>query len=107
RHRDPPAVRGVLELVDAFVSPLRDFFRRDGAFVVLAFVLVHKIGDTMANLMIRDLLVNLGFTKDEIAFGDVGVGFIALLVGTFVGGVLHARRGMQWAVLVALVLMAV
>jgi PAT family beta-lactamase induction signal transducer AmpG len=107
RHREAPAVRGVLELVDAFVSPLRDFFRRDGAFVVLTFVLVHKIGDTMANLMIRDLLVNLGFTKDEIAFGDVGVGFVALLVGTFVGGVLHAKRGMQWAVLFALALMAV
>ena len=75
--------------------------------MVLVFVLVHKIGDTMANLMIRDLLVGQGFTKDEIAFGDVGVGFVALLAGIFVGGVLYARLGMKWSVMISLILMAV
>src|SRR3546814_11534983 len=74
RHREPTPKRGMAELVDAFVSPLKDFFTREGALVVLLFVLVHKIGDTMANLMIRDLLVGLGFTKDEILVGDVWVG---------------------------------
>src|SRR3546814_4716332 len=63
--------RGMAELVDAFVSPLKDFFTREGAPVLLLFVLVHKNGEPMANLMIRDLLGGLGFTKD----GDqVGVG---------------------------------
>ena len=52
--------------------------------VVLLFVLVHKIGDTMANLMTRDLLVVSGFSREEIAFGDVGIGFFALLAGIFV-----------------------
>jgi PAT family beta-lactamase induction signal transducer AmpG len=107
RHREPSAQRGIAELVEAFVSPLKDFFRREGALVVLLFVLVHKVGDTMANLMIRDLLVGLGFTKDEIAFGDVGVGFVALLAGTFVGGILYARLGMKWSVMISLILMAV
>src|SRR3546814_3122846 len=95
------------ELVDAFVSPLKDFFTREGALVVLLFVLVHKIGDTMANLMIRDLLVGLGFTKDEILVGDVWVGFIALLAGIFVGGWLYARLGMKRSVMISLILMAV
>src|SRR3546814_1000089 len=95
RHREPTPKRGMAELVDAFVSPLKDFFTREGALVVLLFVLVHKIGDTMANLMIRDLLVGLGFTKDEILVGDVWVGFIALLAGIFVGGWLYARLGMK------------
>ena len=107
RHRDPKPKRGAAELVDAFVSPLKDFFTREGALVVLLFVLVHKIGDTMANLMIRDLLVGLGFTKDEILIGDVWVGFIALLAGIFVGGWLYARIGMKRSVLVSLILMAV
>src|SRR3546814_7102993 len=49
RHREPTPKRGMAELVDAFVSPLKDFFTREGALVVLLFVLVHKIGDTMAN----------------------------------------------------------
>jgi PAT family beta-lactamase induction signal transducer AmpG len=107
RRREPPPRRGFMELVDAFVLPLKDFFRRQGAFIVLLFVLIHKIGDTMANLMIRDLLVGLNFTKDEIAFGDVGVGFFALLAGIFVGGVLYARLGMKRSVMISLILMAV
>ncbi|API59227.1 MFS transporter [Tardibacter chloracetimidivorans] len=107
RHREPTPKRGMAELVDAFVSPLKDFFTREGALVVLLFVLVHKIGDTMANLMIRDLLVGLGFTKDEILVGDVWVGFIALLAGIFVGGWLYARLGMKRSVMISLLLMAV
>jgi len=107
RHRDVAPKRGVAELVDAFISPLKDFFSRPGALVVLLFVLVHKIGDTMANLMVRDLLVGLGFTKGEIAFGDVGVGFFALLAGIFVGGMLYARLGMKRSVMISLILMAV
>src|SRR3546814_480827 len=107
RHREPTPKRGMAELVDAFVSPLKDFFTREGALVVLLFVLVHKIGDTMANLMIRDLLVGLGFTKDEILVGVVWVGFIALLAGIFVGGWLYARLGMKRSVMISLLLMAV
>ena len=107
RHHEAAPKRGVMELVDAFVSPLKDFFRRQGAIIVLLFVLVHKIGDTMANLMIRDLLVGLGFTKDEIAFGDVGIGFFALLAGVFVGGVLYSWLGMKRSVIISLILMAV
>jgi MFS transporter, PAT family, beta-lactamase induction signal transducer AmpG len=75
--------------------------------VVLAFVLVHKIGDTLANLTLRLLFADLGFTNDEIAFYDVGVGFVALLIGIFVGGVAYARLGMKRSVLISLVLMAV
>ncbi len=107
RHREPAHKRGLGELVDAFLSPLADFFRRSGALLVLAFVLVHKIGDTMANLMIRDLLVELDFTKPEIAQADVGVGFFTLLVGIFVGGALFTRLGMKRSVMISLILMAV
>jgi PAT family beta-lactamase induction signal transducer AmpG len=107
RRRAALPKRGILELLDAFISPLKDFFRRQGAVVVLLFVLVHKIGDTMANLMIRDLLVVSGFSKEEIAFGDVGVGFFALLAGIFVGGMLYAQLGMKRSVMISLILMAV
>ena len=89
------------------VGPMADFFRRSGAWLVFLFVLVHKIGDTMANLMIRDLLVTTGFTKDEILWGDVWVGFAALLVGIFVGGILYARLGLKRSVLISLILMGV
>jgi PAT family beta-lactamase induction signal transducer AmpG len=107
RRRPPPSVPGVLQAIVAYFSPLTEFLKREGAVVVLLFVLIHKIGDTLANLTLRLLFVDLGYTNDEIAFYDVFVGFIAFLVGIFVGGALYARVGMKQAVLASLVLMAV
>jgi PAT family beta-lactamase induction signal transducer AmpG len=107
RHREPARPRGAMEALVAYFSPLVEFVRRQGAIVVLLFVLIHKIGDTLANLTLRLLFQDLGFTNDEVAFYDVGIGFAALLVGVFVGGVLYARLGMKGSVLVSLILMAV
>ena len=107
RHREPAKPHGVLEAVVAYFSPLLEFMRRQGAFVVLAFVLIHKIGDTLANLSLRLLFQDLGFTNDEVAFYDIGIGFAALLIGVFVGGVLYAKLGMKRSVLISLILMAV
>lgn len=89
------------------IGPMVEFFRRRGALLVFIFVLVHKIGDTMANLMVRDLFVTQGFSKEEILFADVWVGFFALLVGIFVGGIIYARWGMKRAVLISLLLMGI
>ena len=78
-------LKGPVAAAIAYVSPLAEFFKRSGALIVLLFVLVHKIGDTLANLTLRLLFEDLGFTNDEIAIYDVGLGFWALLVG-------HLRR---------------
>ena len=107
RHREPARPHGVVEAIAAYFSPLIEFLKRQGALVVLLFVLIHKIGDTLANLTLRLLFENLGFTNSEIAFYDVGVGFVALLIGIFVGGILYVRLGMKRAVLISLILMAV
>ena len=107
RHREPAVARGVVQAMIAFFSPLAEFVKREGALVVLLFVLIHKIGDTLANLTLRLLFQDLGYTNDEVAFYDVGIGFVALLVGVFVGGIMYAKLGMKRSVLVSLVLMAV
>jgi len=107
RHRDPVRARGLVAALVAYVSPLREFLQRQGALVVLLFVFLHKIGDTLANLTLRLLFQDLGFGNDEIAFYDVGIGFAALLVSIFVGGILYARLGMKRSVLISLGLMAV
>ena len=107
RHREPAVSRGTIHAITAYFSPLAEFLKREGALVVLLFVLVHKIGDTLANLTLRLLFQDLGFTNDEIAFYDVFIGFVALLVGVFVGGILYAKLGMKRSVLISLVLMAI
>jgi PAT family beta-lactamase induction signal transducer AmpG len=107
RHREPAKTHGALEALAAYFRPLLEFLQRQGAVVVLVFVLIHKVGDTLANLSLRLLFQDLGFSNDEVAFYDVGIGFVALLIGVFVGGILYARLGMKRSVLISLILMAV
>ena len=107
RHRDPVEKKGIARTVAAVWKPFHEFFQRSGAFLVLLFILLHKIGDTLANLTFRLLFDDLGFTNDEIAIYDVGVGFWAYLIGIFIGGILYAQLGMKRSVFISLILMAV
>lgn len=106
RHVAAPR-KGLAATLEAIWRPFVQFFARPGALIILAFILIHKIGDTLANLTFRLLFDDLKFTNDEIAFYDVGLGFWAYLIGIFVGGVLYARMGMKKSVLLSLVLMAI
>ena len=99
--------RGVADVWQSIAGPFAEFFQRKGALLVLLFILVHKIGDTLANLTFRLLFDDLAFSNDEIALYDVGVGFWAYLIGVFIGGVAYAKLGLKRSVLVSLVLMAV
>lgn len=107
RHKSPTKRKGMAELWQSFARPFTEFFQRNGAWVVLAFILVHKVGDTLANLTFRLLFDDLKYTNDEIAFYDVGIGFWALLIGVFIGGIGYAKLGLKKSVLLSLVLMAV
>jgi len=107
RHREISKRRPTAEIAQAITGPFVEFFQRKGALLVLLFIVLHKIGDTLANLTFRLLFNDLGYSKNEIALYDVGVGFWALLVGVFVGGVIYARLGMKRSVLISLILMGV
>ncbi|QSR15740.1 MFS transporter [Novosphingobium sp. KA1] len=97
--------RGVVEVWNSIAGPFAEFFRRNGAVLVLTFILVHKIGDTLANLTFRLLFDDLKFSNDEIALYDVGLGFWAYLIGVFIGGVAFAKMGLKRSVLISLILM--
>ena len=91
---------------DSIIAPLADFLGRRGAWVVLGFVLVHKVGDTVCQLSVRLFYNDLGFTKAEVATYDVSLGLVGMLAGVFVGGILYKRMGLAASVLLSLVLMA-
>ncbi|WP_066650695.1 MULTISPECIES: AmpG family muropeptide MFS transporter [Sphingomonas] len=107
RHREPTARRGVGEIAASIIGPFTEFFQRQGAIVVLIFILIHKIGDTLGQIVLRLLLNDTGFSNDEIAIYDVGVGFWAYLIGIFIGGALYSSLGMKRSVLLSLILMAI
>jgi PAT family beta-lactamase induction signal transducer AmpG len=107
----PPAItsgKGFSAMVrDSIVAPLADFLGRPGAWIVLAFVLVHKVGDTVCQLSIRLFYNDLGFTKPEVATYDVTLGLIGYLAGVFLGGILYKRLGLAGSVFLSLLLMGV
>jgi PAT family beta-lactamase induction signal transducer AmpG len=107
RHVVHNARRGLAEVWNSIAGPFAEFFRRHGAWLTLLFILLHKIGDTLANLTFRLLFNDLGFTNDEIATWDVGVGFWAYLIGIFIGGALYTRMGLKRSLMLALVLMGI
>ena len=107
RHRPPTERKGLAQTWTAVVGPFIEFFRRSGAWLILVFILVHKIGDTLANLVLRVMLNAQHYTNDEIAIWDVGVGFWAFLIGIFLGGALYAKLGLKRSVMISLVLMGV
>ena len=107
RQQVAKTARGFGNAAAAVWKPFVEFFQRKGALLVLLFILLHKIGDTLANLTFRLLFDDLKFSNDEIALWDVGVGFWAYLIGIFIGGIMYTKLGMKRSVMVSLVLMAV
>jgi PAT family beta-lactamase induction signal transducer AmpG len=78
---------------EAIWEPLADFFRRDGAGWVLAFILLYKIGDTMAAAITTPFYLELGFSKSEIGTVVKLFGSWATIAGAVGGGVLMLRLG--------------
>ncbi|MGB8337491.1 MAG: MFS transporter [Burkholderiales bacterium] len=107
RHRPITDKHGIGEVWLSIIGPFIEFFQRSGAWLVMLFILLHKIGDTLANLTLRLLFNDLKYTNDEIAIYDVGLGFWAYLIGIFIGGAIYARIGLKKSVLLALILMGV
>ncbi len=99
--------KSVSDVLNSIWLPFAEFFQRRGAALILLFILLHKIGDTVANLTFRLLFNDLGFSNDEIAAYDVGIGFWAYLIGIFLGGLLYAHTKLKHGVMCALILMAV
>ena len=107
RHREPAVRQGFGAVAQSIIGPFAEFLRRRGALLVLLFVLMHKVGDTLSQLTVRLLFDELAYTNDEIAIYDVGVGFWALLAGIFVAGALYERLGLKRILWWSLWLMAI
>jgi len=79
----------------AVVQPFVEYFRREGAWVILAFILLYKIGDSMASEMLNPFYLDMGFTKTEIGAVAKLFGFWATIIGGLGGGVLMLRLGIH------------
>jgi len=94
-------------LREAIWEPLADFFGRDGAGWILAFILLYKVGDTMAAAITIPFYLEMGFSKSEIGTVVKLFGSWATIAGAIGGGLLMLRLGIQRSLWVFGVLQAV
>lgn len=96
-------------LQEAVVLPFREFVLRDGwkqAAVIIAFILLYKIGDTMSTALATKFFLDLGFTTKQIGLAANATGWWAALAGGAVGGIWMIRLGINRALWVFGVLQA-
>jgi PAT family beta-lactamase induction signal transducer AmpG len=82
-------------LAEAVFDPLNEYFRRDGALMILAFILFYKVGDTMAAAMTTPFYLEIGFTKSQIGTVVKLFGFWATIGGGLAGGMLMLHIGIN------------
>ena len=80
-------------LKSAVVDPLTEYFNRRNALWILAFILMYKIGDTMAAAMTTPFYLDIGFSKTQIGAVVKLFGFWATVGGTIFGGIAMIRLG--------------
>ena len=75
------------------VGSYMEFFSRPGAVLILAFVLLYKLGDSMGAEMLSPLMVDIGISKTEYAVVGKTFGMMSLIGGGLLGGVIIYRLG--------------
>ena len=95
---------------EAIIEPFREFIKRDGikkALVIVAFILLYKIGDSMATALATKFYLDIGFTTMQIGIAANATGMWASLAGGVVGGIWMIKLGINRALWVFGVLQAV
>lgn len=96
-------------IVQAFVGPFVEFFRRNGwvlAVALLAFVGLYKLPDQMLGVIAGPYYLDSGFDKAQIANISKLYGVPIGIAGAFVGGITVAAIGLRWSLAVAAVAVA-
>ena len=62
--------------------------------LILLFILLYKIGDTMAHSLSTNFYLDIGFSKSEIGTIVKFFGLFATLIGAFIGGLVSLKIGL-------------
>ncbi len=84
-----------LTIKAAVLDPLTEYLSRPKALWILGFILMFKIGDTMAAAIATPFYLDIGFTKTQIGAVVKVFGTGATLAGAFLGGVALLRYGIH------------
>jgi len=90
-HGAPPK-----NLREAIVEPFHEFVTRDGwraALLVLSFIFLYKLGDTMATALATKFFIDVGFSLAQIGVIAKAVAFWASIAGGLLGGIALVKIG--------------
>jgi PAT family beta-lactamase induction signal transducer AmpG len=93
-HQPPRTLR------ESVVEPLKELFRGKDALVLIAVVLLFKIGDAFAMKLFTPFMLHTGFSKTEIALIVKAVFTASAVAGSVLGGVLMVRLGLLRSMLI-------
>jgi PAT family beta-lactamase induction signal transducer AmpG len=85
-------------LRQAVSEPFREFIRRDGArgaVLVLLFIFLYKLGDSMATALATPFYLDMGFTKSDIGIIAKNAGLWSSVAGGMLGGLWMLRLGIN------------
>ena len=99
--REPAqAARHPTSLRSAVIDPFNEFFSRQGvkqAGLILLFILLYKLGDSMATALATPFYLDLGFTKTQIGLVAKNAALWPMIVGGILGGILMIKIGINRA----------
>ena len=85
---------------EAVIEPFMEFINRKGikeAILILLFIFLYKVGDSMATALATPFYMDLGFSMTEIGVIAKTVGFWASIIGGILGGILMIKIGINRA----------
>lgn len=82
-------------LQEAVGGPLKDFFSRKYAVVMLILIVLYKLCDAYAGTMTTPFLIRgMGFTATDVGTINKGLGLLSVIFGAMAGGTLMIRLGL-------------
>ena len=87
-------------LKEAVIEPFKEFKNRKGikgAFLILLFIFLYKIGDSMATALATPFYLDLGFSMTEIGVIAKNAGLWPGIIGGLAGGIWMIKLGINRA----------
>ncbi|MDP5238532.1 AmpG family muropeptide MFS transporter [Uliginosibacterium sp. 31-16] len=84
----------------AIVEPFQEFFGRHGvqsALLVLLFILLYKLGDSLCTSLATPFYLDMGFTKTQIGLVAKNAGLWPSVIGGLLGGLWMIKLGINRA----------
>ncbi len=98
--REPQRAVVPKSLREAVVEPFHEFITRQGwqsALLILGFIFLFKLGDSMATALATPFYLDMGFSKTEIGLVAKNVGLWASVIGGLLGGIWMVQLGINRA----------